>query len=580
MDSNTPQNPLSTSGEQKKKLDEKARIRKMLSTAALSVALISWYTTANGLHQYVFRTIWQAYIVSAALQGALFTLSIRGIKLFLQLKKRDEKGIISAFKTLIKRIAFVCVWFCLLCASSIFSYVYISHDVYSDKLLMEDAHRILQIFCLTENYKLDAAANELLNGTGNYDGLAASMDSYISKLAILENGIDLSESDNDKELQALRSSLLPYSSTLGGTKYFSDCIDTTHLISSLDIIQTGHYTEQNIASVEGHEKNIREAIGHKKSTKEKDREGKIEERKSCQRRLETFSNTNNPTYLGLLDTLEELRKDIDTLDVTISHLDEELSCINNVSTVIDSIKNSMASSLYGDVREIRSVMNTMKLNAEEILSASGSTDDKTRSNFYTNIDRLQSASESIYNTLIENSSTITADDPRLAGYSDFQNNLHKYRIVVETQKLINNEIASLYNSESVAALAPDMYTDVLTDEKEEIPKKMDEHWVEYWQDHLNNLKNSAQQLQDGGLHIEKVNTLVQEIDSNERLYLSDLNDFELAWTLLRGTHPYKVQLRVALCFAFGIDLFSVFMSFLLYFFRSRKQTESPSHSDV
>lgn len=40
------------------KKDRYAKLRKMLSTAALSVALISWYTTANGLHQYVFRSIW------------------------------------------------------------------------------------------------------------------------------------------------------------------------------------------------------------------------------------------------------------------------------------------------------------------------------------------------------------------------------------------------------------------------------------------------------------------------------------------------------------------------------------------
>ena len=175
-----------------KPVDRTAKLRAVLKTSALSTALISWYTTANGLHEYVFGNIWMAYVVSAALQGALFALSIRGI------------GLLLGFKSNWKRAGLGLVWTCLLLASSTFSYVYISRDVYTDQLLLEDAHRVFREECLTENYRLRSSADQLLISSESGESILEAMDEYVSSLAILENGVNLTEDGSNQKLSNLR----------------------------------------------------------------------------------------------------------------------------------------------------------------------------------------------------------------------------------------------------------------------------------------------------------------------------------------------------------------------------------------
>lgn len=46
-------------------------IRKLLVTCSLALAMVSFYATAQGLHEYVFTQMWQALLVSAAIQLSL-----------------------------------------------------------------------------------------------------------------------------------------------------------------------------------------------------------------------------------------------------------------------------------------------------------------------------------------------------------------------------------------------------------------------------------------------------------------------------------------------------------------------------
>lgn len=105
-------------------------VRRLLASSALATAIISWIATAQGLRIYVFSYYWQAAIISAAIQGTLFAFSIKAIPLMKRLR-------------IIGKIAMWILWFCILLSSSIFSYVYISKNVYSDSLLHDDSNRIM-----------------------------------------------------------------------------------------------------------------------------------------------------------------------------------------------------------------------------------------------------------------------------------------------------------------------------------------------------------------------------------------------------------------------------------------------------
>lgn len=523
-----------------------AKLRKMLSTAALSVALISWYTTANGLHQYTFDSIWQAYIISAALQGALFALSINGIKLFLGLDSKIKKG------------AFILVWCSLLVASSIFSYVYISKDVYSDKLLREDANRILNTYCLKKNYELSAAADSLLNGTGNdVKGLIDEMNSYIDKLAILENGIDFSEEGSDEQINNLRSSLLPYAYTYYSENHVDEiniidgCIDTSNLIINIDRILTGRYTHQDLDDLIKETQIINAAIQKEITNVEKNKKEKIKERDDYQSRLETYTDINSPAYNDLVELLADTIDQIDNLGILISNMEVELISCNRVPIVLDSVEGNMASAMYNRVLQIHSAMNAEKIPIEEV----------------------QRIAEEINDILLENRARLPENDTRIEGYQHFRSNIRKYAAVVEAKELIDRNIELLYNIQIVNELSQESKDSILEDNdiNDQIYRNIaiDENgWVTYWQDHLNSLKKIAQKLQVGGMNTNEINDLIETIEDRERLYLSDLNDFERAWGLLSSIHSYKILLVFSLIFAFGIDLFSVLISCLLHLFYS------------
>lgn len=525
--------------------NQSKKIRKlcrMLSKCALSVALISWYSTANGLHQYVFDNIWQAYIISAALQGALFVLSIKGVTLFLDFK-------------FFKKIMFFIVWGCLLCASSVFSYVYISKTVYSDKLLREDADRIFTTYCLSENYKLRRESDSLLNGSADAQGVIGEMGNYVEKLAMLNDGIELTEGDNKTKIKELRKTLLSYDYSYNknekkGMKKKKGYIDTSKLVSFLDTMLDGKYTEQEITNIKTESTKIIAKIKSKKKETITNRESRINDRKDYQNRLKTFRDTESAAYKDLIKSLNQVKKEIDNLDVIISNLDIEEADINGISVDLDSVQQGLSATLYNIVVEIRNDMNKDKIP----------------------IEKIQENAESIYQKLLENSANISADDERLTGYVQFKNNLIKYQAIIEAQETINTKIDSLYQSRSTDELLDESGFDKQKKEAssasgdDEAAKNPDK-WVEYWQIYLNSLKECAKKLQISGLKEDNVTNLIDTIENNERLYLSDLNDFERAWGLLLGTNPkhrYRALLIFSLGFAFGIDLFAVFISVLIY----------------
>ncbi len=522
------------------KKDRYAKLRKMLSTAALSVALISWYTTANGLHQYVFRSIWQAYIVSAALQGALFALSIKGIK------------IVKSFDKKIKGLFFGLAWLCLLVASSIFSYVFISKDVYSDRLLKEDSHRILNKLCLTENYKLNSEADNLLNGSPDNNGIVSDMNNYIEKLAVLGNGFDIKEGSNDKKLKGTNELLKKYAYSYTGNSAAKKYVDTSGLVKYINDILNGKFTKQDIENIKAEVDRIIKAIEIAKVRVEEERETKKEERDSYNNRLLEFHNTTSSAYKKLRNELKRVINEIKKCDKLISDLDIELNIVKQVPNILESVQKSIGAILYDNVIDIR-----VEMDAENI-----------------NIEKVQDDALSIYNTLLENSVYIEADDPRITGYSNFRDCLSKYSEVIKAQEKIKEEIDLLYGLKSINEFilrSDEQKTEEDSDKNKNKTFSMDdEAWIGYWQEHLNSLKESVEILQKGGLDENLIQDLVGTIDDNERIYLSDLNDFERAWGLLFGQspkHPYKSLLVFSVLFSFGIDLFSVLMSFFLYLFR-------------
>lgn len=106
-----------------KNKDEKSK--NIITIAAFCFSVISWYATSNGLKNYIFKETEsnggiQAYLLSFAIQSILFALSINICK---HIDFENNK---------IASIGTILLYLLLITTSSLFSYVYISNEIYNE----------------------------------------------------------------------------------------------------------------------------------------------------------------------------------------------------------------------------------------------------------------------------------------------------------------------------------------------------------------------------------------------------------------------------------------------------------------
>lgn len=133
-----------------KEIDNNAKGIRIVKCAAFCFAIVSFVATANGLINYVFtepNQKYQAYLISFGIQAILFVFNLKlpnylayiGSLIPSQEKKKNKRG-----KNKLTKMQKVIVIFyaIVICASSIFSYVYIVNAVYA-KTRYDDANIVL-----------------------------------------------------------------------------------------------------------------------------------------------------------------------------------------------------------------------------------------------------------------------------------------------------------------------------------------------------------------------------------------------------------------------------------------------------
>ena len=196
-----------------------------------------------------------------------------------------------------------------------------------------------------------------------------------------------------------------------------------------------------------------------------------------------------------------------------------------------------------------------------------------------NADNVLKSAEEIYDILQKNG--VSANDARIVKYNRFRNDIAQYKLLITAQQLIDSEIKELYRQteeedtensvDNIKIDTEDLYDDEIN-ESDNI--EADKDWKEYWHKRLNSLKKSVQIMSQCGLNTKVINSLIENINSNERLYLSDLNDLERSFSLLFGknpVHPYKTILKFSFAFSFGIDLLSILVSIIRYIVQEKHE---------
>lgn len=504
----------------KKTINKDKEVRKLFSSAALSTAVISWLATAQGLNQYVFSSYWQAVVMSGAIQGALFALSTRGIALF------REKGSRKQVK-----VTMILLWIVLLMSSSIFSYVYISYKAYPDNVLRTDADLVLRDFCLEENYQLLETCNTALSLYSD------TIQDYVNELMTAEGGVELSKEDKT----SLNACIKGLENADKSDKYseIATLLDSEIIREYLKRCTEGNFSDNDITS-------INTLIGEKESAVDKELKSRKSASQNAQSIIESsnerakqYTNLNHPEFQKISDTIKEVREEKNTHDEIIGLLNEMKKNLNNSKSYINILSSGTENTLRKKANSLAIAMNEEELNTGE----------------------MGKIAQEIYEELV-NANT-TAKDNRIKKYAAFKEGIRGYDQVMKVKKNINHSVKNLQsNSES-------------------------DNWNEYWRGRLIEIETAVKELPESvrdeqgnsqsvcfknvdGEEVSKAK-IIGEVSKYIRIYLTDINDFVRAWTLLFGIHPYKGILAFSLAFAILIDLFSTGMGVLLYYIPNKKR---------
>lgn len=491
----------------------------LLTTAAVSLAIVSCIATASGLSQYVFDKgkYWQALIISTAIQGTLFTLSIKGPALIMRKTGRTKW---------LRAIFVILVWFIAMVASFLFSYVYISSTAYSHTLLMQDAHSILSKDCLALNFELDADAKNTM------DSLQGSMNSYITTLSTVgsaraEESEKLDQTKQDT-IQGVIDNLPEQSDAIGSL--LNKLGDGTLTNDERDILLEG----------------IKQLLKDNNSIYEDKtaaRSNAYDALSDIQQRLASFMNTNSPVYQGLIDQQSETNKIITELSHDIGSLEEERRALNEAYLLLADDNSNLKTRLDASVLALRKFFNALDENS--------------------NMQDLLKISSEIYNVLIENN--VSENDPRLEKYAQFKIDVKNYEyaakayITLEKERSELNKVYEETLDPAGARLENTAFSEV--------------EWKTYWVSRLNQLEIVIGQLEEiNSLDNEYAKSQIEQLASRKRLYLSDLNDLDRAFSLLFQEHEHKNIIFFSIGFAVFIDLFAFFIGWLL-FALSKKQAD-------
>lgn len=170
------------SEESSKKLEKS---KKLLRYATAILAFLSFFTTTQGMKNFVFSTEWLAYLGSFAVQSILIVFSLFLCNFFVAIKGNH---ILSSRIKLVIKSALVVFFSISLIVSSTFSYSYIANTAYRD-IRDSDYETIIQSFLITESHRLRTENSRI--GKILFDNISGELNSdlkgVIDEFVVEEN---------------------------------------------------------------------------------------------------------------------------------------------------------------------------------------------------------------------------------------------------------------------------------------------------------------------------------------------------------------------------------------------------------
>lgn len=151
----------------------------IMRIATVLLAIVSWWSTAQGMKQFVFEEEWQANIASLAIQGILLSLNFYLPDILRQFKKGGGKAGFLFFTAVV------------LSCSSIFSYIYIANYAYTNE---KDTNNI-NAWDMDSQLLVQSTYREELYDANDYaegymESLQSTLSAQISNLYVMANALE------------------------------------------------------------------------------------------------------------------------------------------------------------------------------------------------------------------------------------------------------------------------------------------------------------------------------------------------------------------------------------------------------
>lgn len=510
-------------------------VRKYLSLAAAALSFVSFYTTAQGLHEFVFHKMWQAALISAAIQISLFVLNL---KLFYFLKK--------------KRWVALSLWLLTISASSTFSFVYIANEIYDDSLYYSDVNRIMdeKVTVMSFNFK------DYIESSMKY--VKETMNAYCSTLSIHDDSQNPGSAGKQLIVNCINS-LKSFRLYREGNAVFSQSVQ---LLSDADNTLPENYSEEEIDSAIASAESVKSNLGAlqtSEAVKKSTLEGMWN---SNNERLKQYNDFKDSEFKKLQQQNDDLKKEIDKLEDNLVEITAAYGSASLCTQKLTTEKNNNMS-------------NKMEASKQQLLL------EVNKETLDTKI--IEASMNDIYGLLIKQG--YTGDSYQIKNYFSFKQAVSAFenlnQLYEDNQKVLDQlDSARITGSEEDnSILAGDSAASLSL-------------WKAGWHGQMNQLRSivrdcplptdmliMAKDENGNFISLNSENTLIpmdrvaiiNSVSSMERSYLENLNRMEKAGNLLFS--KYRGMAIFSLAAAVFLDMLGTIIGAFLYFNKPEKRKD-------
>lgn len=488
----------------------------IMRIATVLLAIVSWWSTAQGMKQFVFEQEWQANLASLAIQGILLSLDFYLPQIIVKFGKWGKAGFL--FFTAV-----------VLSCSSIFSYIYIANYVYANA---GDTNNI-NAWDVDSQLLVQSAYREELYDANDYaegymESLQTTLSSQISELYTMADALegDGVQATDNLDLEGDRARFEN-----------EDFAASTEMTTAIDAMETA--VAQDATESDRTQANtiLGELSGQISGIIENLQNVQIPEAVDASERdndnLDAAENrVNNPPEGADLNALYQARvtaqANCNESAENERNLRNELAQYREAFKALQQYQTYLGFSTAGAGQQI----STALLNIQRGLFQSGTSE--------ADPEDLEQSAVNIFEQL-------------LSSNEDFSGDTTEYQSMLTTMDAFIQNLSNYGEVATIRDTLDGMISDLRT-----VDFNSEQAWQNYWEGKLNELKAQIGSLpiymgeDEPELNRYSRTTAINRLDNALRNYISGHNDAEQAFIYLGS--PYKALAIFSLVLAYLLDI--------------------------